>query len=103
MKELIDYLDDILTEFDEMGFVPTNHPHDHNSEYYAIDWKNRLINALEGYRKQSEGEWIKKDGFLVCSKCDATKPIAFSTAFKITYYKCDFCHRCGAKMKGGAE
>ena len=56
MNELIDFLDDILIEFDEMGFVPTNHPHDHNSEYYAIDWKNRLINALAGYRKQSE--WI---------------------------------------------
>ena len=61
MKEQIDFqedffkaFDDILIEFDEMGFVPTNHPHDHNSEYYAIDWKNRLINALEGYRKQSE-------------------------------------------------
>lgn len=54
-----------------------------------------------GYSKQSEGEWIKKDGFLVCSKCDATKPIAFSTVLKITYYKCDFCHRCGVKMKGG--
>ena len=60
-----------------------------------------LYNA--GYRKQSEGEWIKKDGFLVCSECDATKPIAFSTVLKITYYKCDYCNRCGAKMKGGAE
>ena len=57
----------------------------------------------ENYRKQSEGEWIKKDGFLVCSVCDATKPIAFSTVLKITYYKCDYCNRCGAKMKGGAE
>ena len=52
-----------------------------------------------GYRKQSEGEWIKKDGFLVCSECDATKPIAFSTVLKITYYKCDYCNRCGAKMR----
>ncbi len=47
------------------------------------------------------GEWIKKDGFLVCSKCDATKPIAFSTALKITYYKCNYCPKCGAKMKDG--
>ena len=53
-----------------------------------------------GYRKQSEGEWIRKDGFEVCSKCDATKPIAFSTVLKITYHKCNFCPKCGAKMKG---
>ena len=46
------------------------------------------------------GEWIRKDGFLVCSECDATKPIAFSTVLKTTYYKCDFCNRCGAKMDG---
>ncbi len=55
----------------------------------------------QGYRKQSEGEWKRKDGFLVCSKCDATKPIAFSTAIKLNYHKCDFCPKCGAKMKGG--
>ena len=54
-----------------------------------------------GYRKQSEGEWVRKDGFQVCSNCDATKPIAFSTVLKITYYKCDYCPKCGAKMKGG--
>lgn len=56
MKEQIDIFDDLLIEFDEMGFVPTNFLPDHDSEYYAIDWRNRLINALEGYRKQSE--WI---------------------------------------------
>lgn len=52
------------------------------------------------FESKSEGEWIKKDGFEVCSNCDATKPIAFSTVLKITYYKCDFCPRCGARMKG---
>lgn len=51
------------------------------------------------HEKQSEGEWIKKYGFEVCSNCGATKPIAFSTVLKITYYKCDFCPRCGARMK----
>lgn len=56
-----------------------------------------------GYRKQKEGEWKLKDGFLVCSECESTKPIAFHTPLKITYYKCDFCNKCGAKMKGGAE
>ncbi len=55
--------------------------------------------SVKGYRKQSDGEWVKKDGFLVCSECDATKPIAFSTVLKTTYYKCDFCNRCGAHMR----
>ena len=57
-----------------------------------------LYNA--GYRKQSEGEWIKriwiifdseKVGFC-CSKCNTT----WDTPTK-------FCPNCGAKMKGGAE
>ena len=65
------------------------------------DYAKRAID--KGWRKQSEGEWISKDGFQVCSNCDATKPIAFSTVLKITHYKCDYCHRCGAKMKGGVE
>jgi hypothetical protein len=79
----------------------------------SISWCNEEIPTVDclgtaaslyakDYRKQSEGEWIRKDGFEVCSKCDATKPIAFSTVLKITYYKCDFCPKCGAKMKGGA-
>lgn len=62
---------------------------------------NALYNT--GYRKQKEGEWVWKDGFLVCSECESTKPIAFHTPIKITYYKCDFCNKCGAQMKGGAE
>ena len=73
-----------------------------NCEYKLL--AEHLYNA--GYRKQSkqsEGEWIKKNGLLVCSECDATKPIAFSTVLKTNYYKCDYCNRCGAKMKGGAE
>ena len=53
----------------------------------------KLYNA--GYRKQSEGEWKKIDGFpkhRFCSRCgkgNRTQP--------------NFCPHCGAKMKGGAE
>lgn len=52
MKNLIDSIEDLLIEFNEMGFVPTNHLHDHDPEACAIDWKNRLVEALEGYIKQ---------------------------------------------------
>ena len=55
-----------------------------------------------GYRKQSEGEWVRKDGFFVCSVCDTTKPFAVLND-NIHYYACNYCHKCGAKMKGGGE
>lgn len=45
------------------------------------------------------GEWIRKDGFLVCSECDATKPYAVLND-TINYWRCDYCNRCGAKMDG---
>ena len=60
--------------------------------YYA----RQLYNA--GYRKQSEGEWIKSDetteqyGYLyMCSYCGGLSFLG------------KYCPRCGAKMKGGAE
>ena len=55
-----------------------------------------------GYRKQSEGEWVRKDGFLVCSNCDSTKPFAVIRD-EIHYFGCNYCNKCGAKMKGGTE
>ena len=55
-----------------------------------------------GYRKQSEGEWVRKDGFFVCSNCDSTKPFAVLRD-EIHYFGCNYCNKCGAKMKGGAE
>ena len=47
-----------------------------------------LYNA--GYRKQSEGEWIDRDGKTWCSLCQASNK----------QYKPPFCPHCGAKMKG---
>ena len=44
---------------------------------------------LEGYRKQSEGEWIGLWDY-ECSVCRG-----------YSEYKTDFCPNCGAKMKGG--
>lgn len=36
---------DLLTEFDEMGYIPTTFTE--NAEQAAIDWKNRLVAAIE--------------------------------------------------------
>jgi hypothetical protein len=54
-KEQINHyhIEDLLIDFDEMGFVPTTACPD--PEAYAIEWKEKLTNALEDYRKQ---EWI---------------------------------------------
>lgn len=52
-----------------------------------------LYNA--GYRKQSEGRWIKHRNEKTCSQC------------KFVYYSnnddWNFCPNCCAKMKGGKE
>lgn len=55
-----------------------------------------VLNALydKGYRKQSEGEWVKKyekAPRYVCTSCNHL--------FNNKDYK--FCPNCGAKMKGG--
>ena len=45
------------------------------------------------------GEWIRKDGFFVCSNCDSTKPFAVIRD-EINYFRCNYCNKCGAKMDG---
>lgn len=52
----------------------------------------------EGYRKQSEGEWIIKGDYLKIMECSACGFMAASI-----HEKTRFCPNCGAKMKGGAE
>ena len=54
----------------------------------------------QGYRKQSEGEWIDEDDIwyraeLLHYRC--------SICGNHDYLKENFCSKCGAKMKGGAE
>ena len=98
-EKQIDIIRDLLTEFDEMGFVPfTTVP---NPEAYAVKWREEITKALEDYIKQSEGEWVKvKSKFCdlithqKCSNCGWTETLTDNHKF---------CPNCGAKMKGGAE
>ena len=89
-QKQIDIITDLLTDFDEMGFAPTTLCPD--PEAYAIDWKNKLTNALQGYRKQSEGEWIRHKEDCLYNKCSVCE-----------YEHCrenNFCPNCGARMHG---
>ena len=66
-----DIITDLLIDFDEMGFAPTTAVPDPDA--YAIEWKNKLTNALQGYHEQ---EWISVEDklpeqsgkYLVCTK-----------------------------------
>ena len=74
---------------------------------HGLDWKDSddIAEQLyhEGYRKQSEGEWIEQ----IKVARQSNKP-------PLLYYQCslcgvylakraNFCSNCGAKMKGGAD
>lgn len=68
----------------------------------------RFVIEEQGYRKQSEGEWIaKKEMYRTpsaknyyCSNCEKNAIFdSFMGVSRITNY----CPNCGAKMKGGAE
>ena len=48
-EKQIDLIEELLIDFDEMGFVPTTLCPD--PEGYAVEWKKMLTNALKGYRK----------------------------------------------------
>ena len=58
----------------------------------------------DGYRKQSEGEWIDQyQGKYVNQlyKCSACGDTAFHDDKR--WFLTHYCPNCGAKMKGGAE
>lgn len=57
-----------------------------------------LLNA-EGYRKQIVGEWIfehESYGKMLCSNCKEEALVNDRNE----YVDSDFCHNCGARMKG---
>lgn len=72
------------------------------------DSMSRALASLlysEGYRKQSEGEWIIKTyeydwEYMMCSVCkEEFYPVDEDTVDTTPNY----CPNCGAKMKGGVE
>ena len=81
------------------------------TEIYELFRSHTMSRALahrlydKGYRKQSEGEWLKsqfaaRTGFytikdFVCSECRIYVS-ALESSFPM-----DYCPHCGAKMKGG--
>ena len=99
-EKQIDIITDLLIDFDEMGFAPTTLVP--NPEAYAIEWKKKLTDALQGYRKQSEGEWKWiSDDDCICSACGKVFYSADNADAGTSFWK--YCPICGAKMKGGAE
>lgn len=99
MKELFEFIYDLITEFDEMGFVPTTTvPED--PEVYAIRWRDAMIEALQDLSKQSEGEWKWiSDDDVICSACGKVFYTADNADAGLSIWS--FCPNCGAKMKGG--
>lgn len=59
----------------------------------ARDLSNKLINA--GYRKQSEGEWVKHGYKWQCTKCKVLMDIDGTPKENLLNY----CPNCGAKME----
>lgn len=76
-KDLIE----LLTEFDELGYEPTTLTE--NPEIAAVDWKNRLIKAIEA-ENAALRERLEKSVELPCKVGD--------TVYKV-YDKCDG-HNC---------
>ena len=45
MNDIFEYITDLLTDFDEMGFAPTTAVPD--PEAYAIKWREKITKAIE--------------------------------------------------------
>jgi rubrerythrin len=71
------------------------------NKLYTEDVAEYLYN--EGYRKQSEGEWVTSDipqEKYVCSVCGGA---CWYYDYQGEVAKSRYCPNCGAKMKGGEE
>lgn len=84
-----EWIIDLLIEFDEMGFIPTTTVPD--PKRYAMRWRDRMCQALKGYRKFERGEWIPYSTTMMeCSVCKKHTP----------RHRYNFCPHCGADMRG---
>ena len=61
---------------------------------------DKILDILQGYRKQSEWVSVEGDVIFKCSICDAEISTSWDYENDDMW---DYCPRCGAKMKGGAE
>lgn len=79
---------------------------DGNLELTIREWRERdeqrlfpaLRMAIEALSERPKGDWIDKDGELVCSVCGNS--VSFSRTSK-GWVLGKFCQSCGTKMKGG--
>ena len=79
-----------------------------NCEFFTISKNCYVAKALynAGYRKQIEGEWVKRLDEYDCeyAQCSCCKEDFYDATGEDTidmFY--NFCPNCGAHMKGGAE
>ena len=91
IEAITELFEDLLIDFDEMGFAPTTACP--NPDAYSIEWKQKLLNALQRYRKQSEGELHKGNNMHTCSLCGFTYLDRVKTEL-------NYCPNCGVRMKG---
>ena len=66
-------------------------------------WRYANNAYREGYRKQSEGEWVTSDipqEKYACSVCGGA---CWYYDYQGEVARSKYCPNCGAKMKGGAE
>ena len=100
-------LDDLLIEFDEMGYAPTTFCT--NSEEQVASWKKRLIaevdNLVVSHKCQNIAGVHPVDGF-VCSRCGfMTEEISQLTIDEDTgrrdnfEFEIKFCPNCGSRVE----
>ena len=69
-----------------------------NAELYTDYNETAKGMFAKGYRKQSVGEWTRKQSVYYCSNCGKGLAIRYGERPAKSY---NFCPNCGAKMKGG--
>ena len=87
-------------QIEEMAITILDFVHTKHNQFSMQDLAEALYNA--GYRKQSEGEWIKHCNTYECSVCKEELFIEYAEDYDaIEDWNLHFCPFCGAKMKGG--